>query len=360
MPVANDELLIRSRRPRRWLYFVGIAMVALGVLLLAGVGSFYGLGIYSYTQLDELNASYDGPLTLPDSSTVHGALLPDGSFQPVQAVITDLEAYLGPNTTIIPVESLNFPPPAPTVVAQLSADDVTTTILEPVGELVSYLEPELAEARIETIVQDTSALIASYASLYPGSQLHPKYWGQPQWAGTDPYTASVDSRPSGFRPVGQVDLANLANGSPATRMRIPAIGLDAITEGLEIVDLGDSKAYETPKNVVGQIPEFANPGEVGNGWFFGHLESPVRGEGSVFRRLPDLPEFLQNGDPVYISITTADGEFLYQVISSEVIHQDELRLYDSDDSIITLVTCANRPHYNYRQLVTAKLIGVRT
>ena len=128
---------------------------------------------------------------------------------------------------------------------------------------------------------------------------------------------------------------------------------------LAILDLGDRRRYETPNQVVGHIPGTANPGEQGNGWFFGHLESPVAGEGNVFKRLPDIARMLTNGDNVYVSVTNDGGVYLYQVVESRVVHHTELWLYDSADATITLVTCSNRPYYDYRQVVTATLVGFR-
>ena len=58
---------------------------------------------------------------------------------------------------------------------------------------------------------------------------------------------------------------------------------------------------------MGRIPNTSNPGELGNGWLFGHLESPIRGEGNVFQRLPEIPALLSAGDPVYVSLLNEDG-----------------------------------------------------
>ena len=200
--------------------------------------------------------------------------------------------------------------------------------------------------------------ISAYQTVYPGLQLHPKYWGEPLWAGSDPYPHVTTGLPSGFKSVLSDSPANPAGFGTMTRMNIPIIGVDSGIEELEIVDLGDSQAYENPDNIVGHIPQTAAAGEVGNGWFFGHLESPVRGEGNVFRRLPDVPGYLRDGDPVYVSLESDAGTHLYQVTATEVVHQDDLHLYGSDEATITLVSCVPRLVYDHRLLVTAKLVGV--
>ena len=95
------------------------------------------------------------------------------------------------------------------------------------------------------------------------------------------------------------------------------------------------------------------------------MPSEFWSSGSIARRGPTeipMPSATYRrglADPVYISIVNFDAEYLYQVVSSEVMHESQLSLYDTDDSTITLVTCANRPFYDQRQLVTAKLVGVR-
>jgi LPXTG-site transpeptidase (sortase) family protein len=207
------------------------------------------------------------------------------------------------------------------------------------------------------------ALFAAYQAAYTGVQVHPKYWAEPLWAGARPL--GNGGLPEGFVPV-SVDMQLMASGlaARAERIAIPAIGVESDVAELAILDLGNSRQYETPKNVVGHIPETANPGEPGNGWFFGHLESPIRGEGSVFRRLPEVPglleEYLETGDgPVYVFLSSLDGEFLYQVTETKVVHRDELALYDSDGAAITLVTCYPRFAYDQRVVVTAKLVGVK-
>ncbi|MCH7744647.1 MAG: sortase [Chloroflexi bacterium] len=337
MQAGDSGTRTEPQHQRRFGLILGLTLVTIGLLLLSGVGAYYGLGWYSSTQLSRLNASFDGPVSLPSTpttassiGTVHGAIMPDGSFKSAQ-VVTDLASFFGPEAT-----------------AQTE------------GNYAAIAYPSKAPAEGSEIAAKGSAFpVSSYASIYPASQMHPKYWHQPMWAGTDVYSPVDTSQTAGFQPVSALDLPQKGTSSNAVRIRIPIIGVDSVINDLAIVDLGDSRAYETPDNVVGHIPDTANPGESGNGWFFGHLESFVRGEGSVFNKLHEVADYITNGDPVYISILNDDGEYLYQVVSSRVIHQSELRIRDTDDSTITLVTCANRPFYDQRQLVTAKLVGFK-
>jgi LPXTG-site transpeptidase (sortase) family protein len=178
-------------------------------------------------------------------------------------------------------------------------------------------------------------------------------------AGPDTFEPGQNTQPTGFIPVDVAGLSPAGTLSAATRVRIPSIGVDSAIAPLEVVGEGDDAYYESPVNVVGVIPGTAHPGESGNGWLFGHLESPLRGEGNVFHKLPEIPAMLVSGDPVYISLESATGEYLYQIVSSTVVPQEELQIYETDDATITLVTCSRRPFYDHRQVVTAKLVAYR-
>ncbi len=140
-------------------------------------------------------------------------------------------------------------------------------------------------------------------------------------------------------------------------MRIPAIQVDAAVTELGLRKLANGLAWETPKHVVGHIPTTARAGAPGQGWYFGHLESPLRGEGRVFARLPEIPD-LAAQHPVLIFLETADRWYAYQVYQTEVVHRDELALSDTGKHEITLVTCVPRFYYDYRLLVTAALVGI--
>ena len=152
------------------------------------------------------------------------------------------------------------------------------------------------------------------------------------------------------------DLAS--GGALAIRVRIPAIEVDAEISELRIRKLGDSLAWETPKRVVGHIPRTAKAGAAGQGWYFGHLESPIRGEGNVFARLPEIPK-LAADSPIYIFLETARRHYAYQVYVTEVVYEDDIALTDSGSHDITLVTCTPRFYYDHRLLVTAALVGIR-
>ena len=297
----------------------------MGIVLLAAVGAYYGYSIYAGSQLGELNAKMAEPVSLPEDAIKAG-------FAPVVAADTE------PDTA--------SDSPLPSAPSHASLPD------PPV---------EAASARPAKATERRAGLVAIYAAIYPGYQIHPKYWNDPLWAGVDPYVHGDPGLPVGFAALHSYDQVGPARElGVARRISIPSIGVESGVNELQILNLGNSRSYETPINTVGHIPETSNPGQLGNGWFFGHLESPVRGEGNVFQHLPDIPKLLQNGDPVYITIESDDGEFLYQVTETVQVHEDDLRLSDTDNASITLVACVPRLVYDHRLLVTAVLVGVKS
>ena len=144
----------------------------------------------------------------------------------------------------------------------------------------------------------------------------------------------------------------------ATRMIVSGIGLRATVGELEVVEEGDSRAWETPKHVVGHIPTTGKPGTSGQGWYFGHLESPISGEGNIFRRLPELAARFKRGEQFTIQLDAGGERYVYQVYRTDVVHASEFSVSDSGLNDITLVSCWPQYEYSERVLVTAALVDV--
>ena len=180
----------------------------------------------------------------------------------------------------------------------------------------------------------------------------PEMWDDVNWA----ESLEDDALVAEFEPVNLQEIYGRP-GSEPTRLVIPALSLDAKVEGLPILDIGDAKEYATPDNVIGHIPQSANPGAIGTGWLFGHLESPVRGEGSVFRDLPRVHDLINDGRRVLVVLESDEGRFLYEVREFIKIPKGEFQFTNSEAPLITLVTCWPRFAYDERILVTAELIG---
>jgi sortase (surface protein transpeptidase) len=196
-----------------------------------------------------------------------------------------------------------------------------------------------------------------FAGLYPANQTNPRFWADPLFAGTGPFGGPTI--PDGFEFVSNLD-ALRGNGvsDEAKLLLIPSIDLVATVSELVILEEERGARYEQPINLVGHIPETPNPGQLGNGWYFGHLESPILGEGNIFNRLPEVVEMIKN-DPVDVIIETEGEAFLYRVIRSNVIPKEELELYRTDTATVTLVASFPSRVYSHRLLITAELIAAR-
>lgn len=340
----------RNQRPqaprRRPAALLGVALIVVGALMLVAGGGYYAYSANARSQLDHLNFTVsDAALAVPAPSALAAA------------------ASLQPNNA-----ALQSPPTQPHIAAQAVDRNPAQAVAAAQVPIPAAANPADTPPSDSTAQQSAARAPlppSSYAALYPATQIHPKFWGNPLWADSEPYLYAAanpaPALPPGFRALSATEDA-LAPGEGAftTRMTIPAIGVDSDITELAILNIGSANAaYETPAHLVGHIPQSPNPGELGNAWYFGHLESPIRGEGSVFKRLPEIPALLRDGDEVFIQLATQDGNtYLYKVSETEVMHQDDLRMYTADAARITLVACVPRLVYDHRILVTAELVGV--
>lgn len=193
--------------------------------------------------------------------------------------------------------------------------------------------------------------------LYAGSPLTVSSWSNPLAYEPLAYREEVLLR--GFTPMKMNQALPMGSQLAATRIMIPSLGIDSSVKELAVLALANSRAYETPANTVGHIPKSANVGEAGSSWFFGHLESPVAGEGSVFYHLPKIPELLRKGEDVFIIADNGAQQYLYQVTSTQVVHQSKMKLYDTGRANIHLVACVPTLIYDHRLIVTGELVGVK-
>ena len=144
-----------------------------------------------------------------------------------------------------------------------------------------------------------------------------------------------------------------------TRVAIPAIDVDSPVVEVAVVWDGDQQVWQRPKRSVGHHVGTASPGELGNVVLSGHINSPVRGEGSVFRRLLEIPERLRAGEPIEVLVYTEDRTYVYRIVQSEVLEPDEVRPFDpTERPTLTLVTCVPDLVFSHRLTVTGLLVKV--
>ena len=226
-----------------------------------------------------------------------------------------------------------------------------------------YVYAAMARSHLGTLEYAISSEVTGqsnrFASIYPGNLVPSLSWDDPRWANVD-----YDSSKAFFEGFTLLDgdgIPEETGGLTApTRIEIPAIDLVSTVKALEVLNYGDARGWETPKDVVGHIPTTPKPGEAGNGYLFGHLQSPIRGEGSVFRNLTGVPDLLRKGRDVYIVMyNEEDTAYLYQIVQTEVIKASDFVIEHTSDATVTLVSCVPKYVYDHRLLVTAKLVGVR-
>ncbi|MCY4652193.1 MAG: hypothetical protein OXC95_03405, partial [Dehalococcoidia bacterium] len=179
------------RRPRR-MFFVGVFLTLMGIIGLTGVCIYAIFGLYNKSNLEDLNTSIQGPVTLPELPVskvqVHGALLPDGSFKPIE-VIRDVQPVAKDESSVefVPVikqaeseTEIETLPNKETAGAAPSTEVVKVTVPEvnpvveeaPASEQAGYLDEF-----------DAGELVSVYNIIYPGHKIHPQYWDRPLTAG---------------------------------------------------------------------------------------------------------------------------------------------------------------------------------
>ena len=340
--------LTRMQRP------LGLALVVVGVALLALVGGYYLYGVRAKAAIDDYTAERARPV--PNVRVAPAE--PEAVAKPSPAAAAAVPSSPKPNAT--PEPQPDETPPTPTAA---SVEPIPTP------------KPEAAAAAATPSVGASGertgpiGLARSMGRDTPSASVGPSQ-ERPVATPTPDYAAIIEQDLQGvieasraealkYSPVSSTMMLG-ASVLPAVRIRVPVVGIDSDVKELEIIDNGDSRAWETPKHIVGHIPTTGLPGDRGRGWYFGHLESPFSGEGNVFGRLPDLAKlFTDRGDsPFYVFLESENLKFVYQIYRTEIVHSDDFGLQDSGESDITLVTCYPRFTYDLRLLVTAALVGV--
>ena len=240
-----------------------------------------------------------------------------------------------------------------TVTISDTVSDSNLSATQPVQSPVKKLnKPDIALAPPEISSSAIHAQSIGYGEL---RQLN-------TWADSDSYEPITYRRNrllEGFQPLDISQAQPVGSLMNPNRLIVPSISIDAPVHALKVLDKGNTRKYESPNNVVGHIPESANPGEAGSTWFFAHLESPTIGEGSLFFNLPLIPSLLSKGESIHIIAENNLQQYLYLVTSTEIIRETDIKLYNAGWASIHLVTCVPRLAYDHRLIVTGELIGLK-
>lgn len=245
---------------------------------------------------------------------------------------------------------------APTPPAKLPGTPPLATPSDPSVETpVAVTSEEPAESRPSE--PGPSPVPVNIQALFPAQFINPKYWSAPLWAGSDPFGGP--GLPDGFERAVSPGQGLLPGASrPASRITIPAIDVDAEVRDLQSIREDDAVSFEAVDKFVGHIPGTANPGEVGTGWYFGHLESPGLGEGNVFHRFPELTTLIKR-DPIDVYLYTDSAIYVYRVVETRVVKAEDLSLLYSRESRVALVASFPPRVYTHRLIVFAELFARR-
>jgi len=143
----------------------------------------------------------------------------------------------------------------------------------------------------------------------------------------------------------------------AKQIEIPLLEINSKIEPLKISNLSDSRTYESPNKIVGHL-ENQKLGNSGNIWLFGHLESPLTQEGSVFKNLPSISTYLDKNEPIIIFASGEKNIFVYEIIETEILSEKEFKVYNDNQNRMYLVTCIPKWIYDHRYIAKAELKGI--
>lgn len=139
------------------------------------------------------------------------------------------------------------------------------------------------------------------------------------------------------------------------RIMIPSIGVDAPVVPLGIHWEKGQFVWDTASHAVGWYGSTALPGLGSNIVMSGHISSPLRGEGSVFRRLPEV----QVGDVIVLE--TAAGEHRYRTAARNIVAPTAIAIMaPTATETLTLITCYPDLIYSHRLIVRAEPASART
>ena len=395
-----------ERPAQKRLRRLALVLIVTGLVLLAASSAYYAYGYMAGSNLDELSYSTVRPSSgvtefsladfmdaaAPDvvSSTLKSqseAQVPGNTLDTQAPVVNEgsLESYdeaqsqqsitsghvenSSESESAVGFQDQETTAPEAAVVASPGVDSPTTgsnTSSQAVGRAPAL--PRTEAVQVSSLNPGGVAVSGQVADQAQEAPEKPESEGGPPGATAEGVTpsqgdgagspSSDDLRVESSAPLSRTIPLLYHDPLPAFHMYIPAIGVDSEVEELTWKPKEDGYEWETPKWVVGHIPTSARPGEQGEGWYFGHLESYIRREGNVFQRLTEIPGMLQEGEIVRLVLQDPDRVYLYQVYKTDWVHEDDLRVTDSGQQDITLVTCVPRFVYDHRLLVTAALIGV--
>lgn len=311
------------------------------------------------------------PTTTPEPSTP--TVVPVPSAPASTPVVSGPEQTIAPLiSTPNPVASSPEPPPGatepgPPEAAPRSLPGPVSPLPEPGLTVVDPIPTAAPEGQAPVfaapdVLSSQSEQPATPSRLAPGSGSVSLVRELP-FAGDEPYSQAEATPDHGRRQAGTsssvADLEVQPYASepgrmpPALRVLIPGIGVDSKVVHLGVREDRGSWVWQTASHAVGHHDGTANPREGSNIVLSGHISSPVKGEGSVFKRLPEV----RVGDLAYLE--TVYGMLPYIVDDVKLVAPTDLWvMYPASSETLTLITCYPDLVYSHRLVVTASPLPV--
>ncbi len=148
--------------------------------------------------------------------------------------------------------------------------------------------------------------------------------------------------------------ANVPPGLLPVKLRIESIGLSDVP----VIEVGTrldkgQLVWETADHAVGHLLGTGLPGAPGNMVLAGHISSPLKGEGSVFKNLPGIANKLGSR----VSVQTASGAWYHYTITGTnvVLPTDTWVMDPATAPVVTLLTCVPDGVYTHRFVALGQL-----
>jgi LPXTG-site transpeptidase (sortase) family protein len=136
------------------------------------------------------------------------------------------------------------------------------------------------------------------------------------------------------------------------RLVIQSVGIDTPVLPVEPVPSRGRLIWQTADHAAGHHAGSALPGENGTVVLSGHLNTPLSGQGAVFRALPDV----RVGD--VIEVYTSDRVYRYQVRELRLVQPEETDAVESSGApMIALITCFPDWTFEERLVVLGTLMS---
>jgi LPXTG-site transpeptidase (sortase) family protein len=160
-------------------------------------------------------------------------------------------------------------------------------------------------------------------------------------------TPAAAVAPQPLLPAAQRDLLIRPEG--ATRVVVPAVGIDATVEPVGYTYQGGHLDYDVPLHEAGHYVGSADPGDPGNVVIAGHVAT--RSGIGIFENLPKV----KAGDIVEVY---RGGEiYRYSVVEIRVVAPDATNVMaQTHDATLTLITCFPTQNFQHRLVVIGKLV----